>query len=306
MMKNSELMMFYNVENFYPPNQNSEDSTNLGLRNWDEYKYNLKVRKITKVFRFIEEGFGQLPSMIGLAEIGAKSVLEDLTDENSPVKDYEIVYQASKDSRGLSVAMLFDKKKFTLSKHQILQFSMDENLEYETRDILYSVLIFDGKKLHVFVLHLPSKRNQDKKKNLRNYILKKLSEMIQKLFEKGEAVVLMGDFNDNPDSEMIRQLCFVKDGNEVLTNPFETLYHQNQFSNFHGKKGVCFDQILLTETTLKKTFSLKNIEAEIYNNPRLRNKDSKNNKYPSRTFSGSRYMAGYSDHFPVILKYDKK
>ena len=305
-MTNSELMMFYNVENFYPPNQNSEDSTNLGFRNWDDYKYNLKVRKITNVFRFIEEDFGQLPSIIGLAEIGAKSVLEDLTNENSPVKDYEIVYQASKDSRGLSVAMLFDKNKFTLSKHQILQFPMDENLEYETRDVLHTELLSDGQKRHIFVLHLPSKRNQDEKKDLRNYILEKLSETIQKLFEKGEAVVLMGDFNDNPDSETIRQLCFDKDGNEVLNNPFETLYNQNQFSTFHGKKGVCFDQILFTEKTLKKTFSLKNIEAKIYNNPRLRNKESKNNKYPNRTFSGSRYMGGYSDHFPVILKFNKK
>jgi len=301
-MENPELMMFYNVENFYPPNQKSDDSTSFGLRNWDEYKYNLKVRKITNVLRFIEEDFGQLPSIIGLAEIGAKSVLEDLTDENSPVKDYEIVYQPSKDSRGLSVAMLFDKKKFTLSKYQILQFPMDENLEYDTRDILHIELLSDGNKLHIFVLHLPSKRNQDEKKNLRNYILEKLSETLQELFEKGEAVVLMSDFNDNPDFENIKQLCYDKDGKEILTNPFEILYRQNQFSTFHGKKGVCFDQILFTENTLKKTFSLKNIEVEIYNNQRLRNKESKNNKYPSRTFSGSRYMAGYSDHFPVILK----
>jgi len=304
-MTNSELMMFYNVENFYPPNKNSEVVSNFELRNWDDYKYNLKVKKINNVFRFIEEDFGKLPSVIGLAEIGAKSVLEDLTNEDSPVKDYEFIYQPSKDSRGLSVAMLFDKNKFTLSRYQVLQFPMDENMEYDTRDILHTELLSDGKKLHIFVLHMPSKRNQDEKKNLRNYILEKLSETLQKLFEKGEAIVLMGDFNDNPDSKMIRQLCYNKEGNEVLNNPFETLYHQNQFSTFHGKKGVCFDQIIFTENTLKDNFSLKNIEVEIYNNLKLRNKDNKNNKYPSRTFSGSRYMAGYSDHFPVILKLTK-
>lgn len=113
----------------------------------------------------------------------------------------------------------------------------------------------------------------------------------------------MGDFNDNPDSEYIKQLCYDKDGTEVLNNPFETLYHQNQFSTFHGKKGVCFDQILFNENTLRSVFSSNNIEAEIYNNSKLRNKDIKNNKFPSRTFSGSRYMGGYSDHFPVILKF---
>lgn len=296
------MMMFYNVENLYPPNQKSEEISTFGLRNWDDYKYHLKIRKITNVFRFIEEDYGQLPSVIGLAEIGAKSVLEDLTDGNSPVKDYEIVYQPSKDSRGLSVAMLFDKKKFTLSKYQVLQFPMDENVEYGTRDILHTELLFDGKKLHIFVLHLPSKRNQDEKKEFRHYLLEKLRETLQELFEKGEALVLMGDFNDNPDSENIKQLCYDKDGNEVLTNPFKTLYNQNQFSTFHGKKGVCFDQILFTENIFKNIFSFKNIEAEIYNNSKLRNKSNRNNDYPSRTFSGSRYMGGYSDHFPVILE----
>lgn len=163
-MENSELMMFYNVENFYPPNQKSEDTPNFGLHNWDDYKYNLKVKKITNVFRFIEEDFGQFPSIIGLAEIGAKSVLEDLTNENSPVKDYEIVYQPSKDSRGLSVALLFDKAKLKLSKYQVLQFPTDKNVEYDTRDILHTELLSQEKKLHIFVLHLPSKRNQDEKK----------------------------------------------------------------------------------------------------------------------------------------------
>jgi len=302
-MMNPELLMtFYNVENFYPPKQKTEDALNFGSHHWDDYKYQLKIRKITNVFRFIEEDFGQLPSVIGLAEIGARSVLEDLTNANSPIKDYEIVHHPSKDSRGLSVAMLFDKSKFTLTKYQNLQFPMGENVEYDTRDILHAELLSDGKNLHVFILHLPSKRNHDAKKELRNYILEKLSKTLQELFAKGEAVILMGDFNDNPDNETIKQLCFDKNDNKVLNNPFETLHQENQFSTFHGKKGVCFDQIFFTESALLKNFSFKNIEAEIYNNLRLRNKDSKNNKYPSRTFSGSRYMGGYSDHFPVILK----
>jgi hypothetical protein len=97
-----------------------------GLYNWDDYKYRLKVRKISNIFQSIEEDYEQLPSIIGLAEIGAKSVLEDLTNENSPINDYEIIYQSSKDSRNLSVALLFDRKKFTLLKYQTLQFQLDK------------------------------------------------------------------------------------------------------------------------------------------------------------------------------------
>ena len=293
-------MTFYNVENFYPPDQNSAESYHSGLYNWDDYKYNLKVRKISNVFRFIEEDFGQLPSIIGLAEIGAKSVLEDLTQKNSSLNNYEIIYEPSQDSRNLSVALLFDKEKFTLLKYQTLQFQLDEEKEFDTRDILHAELLFEEKKLHIFVLHLPSKRNQDAKKEKRNFIIEKLRETLQELFAKGEAVIIMGDFNENPDNETVQELLFDKNRDQFLKNPFETLYNQNQFSTYHGKKGVCFDQILFTKKTLLENFNIKNITAEIYNSPRLRNKD-KNNNYPSRTYSGSRYMSGYSDHFPVIL-----
>jgi len=298
----TELLTFYNVENFYQPDKDSAESYHSGLYNWDEYKYNLKVRKISNVFRFIEEDFGQLPSIIGLAEIGAKSVLEDLTQINSPLNDYEIIYEPSQDSRNLSVALLFDKEKFTLLKYHTLQFQLDKEKEFDTRDILQAEFSYQEKKLHIFILHLPSKRNRDIKKDYRNFIIEKLKETLQKLFDKGETVVLMGDFNENPDNEVVKELLFDKDGEQVLNNPFEKLFNENQFSTYHGKKGVCFDQILFTEKNLKENFTFKNIEAQIYNSQRLRNKDNKNSNYPSRTYSGSRYMSGYSDHFPVILK----
>ena len=301
----SELMMFYNVENFYPPKQDSADLSSFGLYNWDEYKYCQKIRKISNVFRYIEEDYGQLPSIIGLAEIGAKSVLEDLTDENSPIPNYEIIYQQSQDSRGLSVALLFDKRKYTLVESQMLQFHSDESLVFDTRDILHAKLLMDGKRLHIFVLHLPSKRNRDIKKEQRDYILEKLHETVQCLLEKKEAVVVMGDFNDNPDAEAIQQLCFDRNQKAILTNPFEALYEKQQFTTYHGKKGVCFDQILWTEDYLKTTFNFQTITAEIYTNPRLRNKSRKNDHFPLRTYSGSRYVGGWSDHFPVIIKLEK-
>ncbi|WP_131450877.1 endonuclease/exonuclease/phosphatase family protein [Chryseobacterium sp. FH1] len=300
----SELMMFYNVENFYPPNQANVSS--FGLYNWDEYKYSQKIRKISNVFRYIEEDFGQLPSIIGLAEIGAESVLEDLTNDNSPIHNYEIIYQQSQDSRGLSVAILFDKCKYTLAKSQILKFQLDDSLEFDTRDILHAEFLFEENKFHVFVLHLPSKRNRDIKKEKRDYILEKLHETVQDLVEKKEAIVLMGDFNDNPDAEAIQRLCFDRNQQPILTNPFEALYEKQQFTTYHGKTGVCFDQILFTEDSLKATFNIQTIVPEIYTNMRLRNKSSKNSHFPLRTYSGSRYIGGWSDHFPVVVRFGKQ
>ena len=299
---NSELMMFYNVENLFPPDDKGSEIKSSGFRNWDEYKYHLKIRKLSNVFRFIEEDYRQLPSMIGLAEIGARSVLEDLVNENSPIHNYKIIYQQSNDSRGLSVALLFDKEKYSLIKFQALQFQLDESLEFDTRDILHAEFLFEEKKLHILVCHLPSKREKDIKKVQRNYILEKLHETIQDLVDKQEPIIVMGDFNENPDAEELQQLLLDNNGKKMLNNPFEALYLNNQFSTYHGKKGAGFDQILYTEDLILKQLNFQTISAEIYNSPRLRNKDRKHTNYPLRTYSGSRYMGGWSDHFPVVLK----
>jgi len=298
---NRELLMFYNVENFYPPDQDSIGHYHSGLYNWDDYKYHLKVRKISNVFRFIEQDFGQMPSLIGLAEIGARSVLEDLTGENSPLCHYEIIHQPSSDSRNLSVALLFDKNIFTLLKYQTLQLQKNEENAFDTRDILQAEFLLRGKKIHVLVVHLPSKRNQDAKKSQRNYILNQLKELLHEFSNREESVILMGDFNENPDQEAVQNLLFDKNGDQVLINPFEKLFNDKYFSTYHGKKGVCFDQIIFSEKQIIEDFNFRVIVAEIYNSPQLRNRHTKNNMHPSRTYSGSRYMSGYSDHFPILL-----
>lgn len=300
----SELMMFYNVENFYPPNQDSTEINSFGLYNWDIYRYNQKIRKISYIFRYVAEDFGQLPSVIGLAEIGSKSVLDDLTDVNSAISNYEIIYEKSQDSRELSVALLFDKKKYSLIRHQILQFPLDDNLEFDTRDILHAELLFNDKKLHVFVLHLPSQRKKNIKKELRDHILKKLRETLFGLFKKNEAIILMGDFNENPDSESVQQLRYDRDGEEILVNPFESLFRNKQFTTYHGKKGVCFDQILWSNDSLEDFFGVQNMSVVIFNHHCIRNKSRKNGHFPLRTYSGSRYIGGWSDHFPVLLRLD--
>jgi len=298
----TELIMFYNVENLYLPDSESEVGQSSGLHHWDDYKYQLKIRKISNVFLYIKDDFGSLPSLIGLAEIGAGEVLDHLTAENSAVHGYGIIYRQSPDPRRLSVALLFDKTKYTLLRHEMLQFRMAESPEFDTRDILHAELLSGGKKIHVFVCHLPSKRERDVKKVQRDYILHKLSETIQELTDKEEPVILMGDFNENPDTKVMQQFLVNKNGSKMLSNPFESLYHKSQFSTYHGKLGVGFDQILYSEDSLLETLNLNNISAEIYNASRLRNKDRKNSNYPLRTYSGTRYIGGWSDHFPVLIK----
>lgn len=301
----SELILFYNVENFFPPDTEFQNRPYSGLYNWNPYKYNLKINRIKNVFRFIHEDYNSLPIIVGLAEIGALSVLEDLKKDDSPLSNHSVIYEKSQDSRGLSVAMFYDESKLKLIQSQFLNFNPDDNPENKTRDILHAEFIFNHEKLHAFVVHLPSKRLQDAKKNLRKHIINEFYKVLEALHQKNEAVIIMGDFNENPDGDIIQQLLCDKENNPMLTNPFEDLFKKNIYSSFHGKEGVLFDQIIFSDELLKNQFKFKKISAEIYNNVRLKNKDGKHNKYPSRTYSGSRYMNGYSDHFPVLLRLTK-
>lgn len=303
---NAELLMFYNVENFFPPDGDSVTDPNSGLRNWDSYKYRQKVRNITNVFRFVAQDRGQLPSIIGLAEIGDRVVLEDLLKNDSPLKDYQILYQKSEDSRGLSVALLFDPQKYTLLDFRTLKFKKDSDLAFETRDILHAEFQYEGKKIHFFVLHLPSKREGDIQKKHRLYIIQQLRKTVRNLCDQGEPIILMGDFNENPDAEEMQLLLYDTTGKKILTNPFETLYLGGRFTTFHNKKGLGFDQILFSEEMLCEQLNLETITADIYDSPILINKTNGHRHYPLRTYSGSRYIGGYSDHFPVLVTLNRQ
>ncbi|WP_374330455.1 endonuclease [Soonwooa sp.] len=297
----SELFMFYNVENFFPAENIKYEKSISGLYNWDDYKYGLKLRKIKNVFNWINEDFGQIPSIIGLAEIGGVSVLEDLQQEDSPLRNHQFLYKKSNDSRGLSVALFYDEEKLKLKNFYSLSFSISENLVADTRDILQAEFEFNNENLHVFILHLPSQRLQDEKKNLRNKIIEAFKNILSKIIEKQESIIIMGDFNENPNGEKIKELLLDNFGNRIFINPFENLFSNNQFSSYYGSKGLLFDQILYSKNLLEK-LNFTSSQASIFQNEKIR---VKNSKHPLRTYSGSRYLSGFSDHFPVLLKLEK-
>ena len=294
----SELMMFYNLENFFPADSQQNPKSQSGLYNWTSYKYGLKVNRITNVFRFVKEEYGQLPSIIGLAEVGALSVLEDLTKDDSPLNHYTILYEKSQDLRGLSNAILYDSHKMTLHNFRTIRYQEDLEKSIITRDILHAEFSCNGENIHVFVVHLPSKRIGDFKKNKRNYILSELKKTLQSLHQEAKNIILMGDFNENPDSDGIQDLKYDQKDQLYVVNEFEYFFQTNQFTTYHHKKGMVFDQILYSKKLLENHL----ITCSIFKDERLRNKSKKENAFPIRTYSGSRYIGGYSDHFPILIK----
>lgn len=307
-----EIISFYNTENFFSPNSSVEtiEKTRL-LQNWDDWKYRNKLQKIARVFQFIEEEQGALPMFIGLCEIQSESVLYDLLYLPPFERKYGFIHINSPDERGIDVAALYDKSKIKILDTESITFFFNElhlpRQNYDaTRDVLYVQFQYLEDVYHAFIFHLPSKRERDVNLPKRAHILSKMKSRFEELAKENANIILLGDFNENPDSSMIKDLLEDENGVKLFKNPFEELYKKNQFSTFHYKDGLLFDQILMSEGIFTGSASLRFLEAKVFNSERISSKDKKYSQRPFRTYAGTRYLGGYSDHFPVLAKFNSK
>lgn len=309
-----ELVLFYNVENFFLPDRKPVhrlDPTVSGLGNWDERRYQNKLHKISGAFRLIKEDSNILPIIIGLSEISGKKILEDLVQLPPLSTHYGIAHFDSLDERKIDVALLYDERKCTLLHAEPITFLFEKDYISEenydtTRDVLYCKLEVEKEVLHVFVMHLPSKRERDINLPKRAYILKEIRARVGKIIhEEGGKVLVMGDFNENPDDEIITDFLQDAHGAPVLQNPFHSLYTENQFSVFHHKTGLLFDQIILSDSFFRSSPGLQFLNAGIFKPKQMTITSGAYSGRPFRTYAGSRYLGGYSDHFPVFVLLDQ-
>lgn len=313
---NTEMAMFYNVENLFPPDPipvHRLNPTPSGLRNWDHRKYQNKLSKLAHVFQMVHEKHLVMPMLIGISEVQGDKVLEDLVSSEPFQNKFGIVHYESLDERGVDVALIYDKEKIEIIHSEpisfIFEFQNPQNSgNYDTtRDVLYCKVKYNNLIINVFIFHLPSKRALDVNKPKRDYIINSIKEKIEDIISKdNESVILLGDFNENPDDENLRKIIYDKESNKILNNPFSEIFQNQKFSTFHYKSGLLFDQIILSNHFYSEDSALGFEEAGVFNPERLSNWDKKNTGRPFRTYAGTRYLGGYSDHFPVFVKFRKR
>jgi exonuclease III len=292
-----ELFSFYNVENLFLPDPKPKhklDPTISGLRNWDERKYQNKLFKISHVFQLMKEENGVLPFMIGLSEVSGRKVLEDLVKLEPFNEEYGIVHYNSMDERKVDVALLYDKNKVEVIDSETITFFFEilkkNTGNYDTtRDVLYSKVRYKGEIVNVFIAHLPSKREKDINKPKRAFILNEIRGRILNIVnEEKEHVILCGDFNENPDDENLVKILYDDVHGKVLENPFQQLFSTRNYSTFHYKSGLLFDQILLSKSFFDDNTALSFQEANIFKSEKISSRDRKFEGRPFRTYAGTR------------------
>jgi predicted extracellular nuclease len=298
---------FWNVENLYDtindPAVDDEEFLPNGKMKWTSERYLTKLDHLSK--EILELGNGKGPDILGMAEIENERVLVDLTTKTPLAKQkYGIVHYDSHDKRGIDVALLYKKDKFKVLESKIIsvQFPKDSLLKGDTlftRDILVVKGILAKDTIYIAVNHWPSRRGGQKESDARRMLaanaLHAVLDSLQKL-NAGVKMIAIGDFNDEPDSKSILSL---KCGSSCFTDLMDSLKAAGDGS-YHYKKEVNMLDNILINSNFKSGKGLLIIDAHIFKTDWNTGENYKGDPPgPLHTYAGTRYIGGYSDHYPV-------
>ncbi len=298
---------FYNLENFFDSIHDEytldKDFTPEGKFQWNQDRYNTKIQNISRAISKIGTDQTQKPPIfLGVAEVENSRILEDLIQtENLKPFQYNFVHYESPDERGIDVAFLYQEQYFKLIYSDTYTLYLED--KNHNRDFTRDILLISGKlfneQVYVIVNHWPSRNNGiNFSESKRVKAAKLIHEIINKIYSENSDpnIIIMGDFNDEPNSNSIKNFLLTPE----FFNPMLEFQRKGEGSIFHHKKWYMFDQIIMSINFLEEE-KLFFRDAEIYNAYFLQEKYGKTKGIPLRTFSGNRYIGGFSDHFPVCV-----
>ena len=313
---------FYNLENLFDtivdPDTNKilqEDFTPAGKKNWNSKKYFHKLNNLAEVISKlgVSNASPDGPAVLGVCEIENSAVLKDLVkNEKIAKRNYNIVHHEGPDRRGIDCAFLYNPNYFKVESSKSYRLRMPNDSLFASRDQLLVSGSYLGERMHFLVLHWPSRRGGEKKSRPKRIQAAKLSRKIAdsiKAVDEKAKIIIMGDLNDDPVSSSVKD--FIKAVGDV-NSVSENNYYNCMYDKY--KKGIgslayrdnwnLFDQFILSPSLVNPLNDYSNFKffsSTVYNKSYLKQKEGNFSGYPFRTYVGSNFMGGYSDHFPVYI-----
>ena len=311
-----ETVAFYNLENLFDtidaPDLLDEISPIMEMKYGRGKAYCSKIKNMAKVISLIgKEKTGHPPALLGVAEVENQTVLEDLVaDEKIADANYQFIHFDSPDKRGIDVSLLYSPEVFTpiYFKNYPLKLWNAEGYPIYTRDVLLVSGYLKNDLVHILVNHWPSRRGGEKRSApLRMRAALLVRKIIDELALEypNPKVLIMGDFNDNPDDKAMLKIIEKDTINNVnLRNPYLKIFKNgSDHTLVHWGSFHLFDQILLTENFFqkpsKKGFTV--FKSRVFRKPFLTSQRGAYKQYPYRSFSGGQFTGGYSDHYPAYV-----
>lgn len=310
---------FYNLENYFDPendpNRDDDDFTPNGSNRYTKEIYAQKAHNMAyAISKLAVDVTPDGPAIIGLSEIENDVALNYLIDQPE-IKDrkYKFVWHYRSDRRGISNALLYNPKYFTVLGSRSIFLDVDNTNDPEhptTRDILHVTGILAGDTVNVFVNHWPSRRGGEAatapKRAFAAAMNKKIIDSLMKVNPNSKAI-LMGDLNDDPTDPSIVKVLNAsakeeKTKNDQLFNPFTAYYKKGIGTGSFNNAWDLFDQIMISGTFLgEEAKGWRYYKAEIFNKEFLAQKFGIDKGTPHRSYLGTNWNNGYSDHFPTII-----
>lgn len=290
-----------NCENLfdYFDDEGKDDAEYLpeATRHWTKKRYWRKLNNIAQeLLSTSDEG---IPDLIALCEVENDSVVHDLL-RRSLLRNagYEYLMTSSPDLRGIDVALLYSPFSFAPIRSYPIRVTPIEDMR-PTRDILYACgETVSGDTLHFFVVHLPSRYGGERySRPFRQAAADRLCQSVDSIraVSPNAKLIIAGDFNDGPDSPVLRQIC-----QHGIRNLTKEAKGQNGVRGTYRYQGE-WESI---DHILGSPYIYNNVESARIHSPKFLLEDEKlyGGYRPRRTYNGMRYQPGYSDHLPLVVK----
>jgi hypothetical protein len=317
--KKSQIVriVFYNLENLFDPYDDTatmdDEFTAKGAKKWTYGRFQWKLNHIAKTFLAI--GGWDAPAFIGMSELENRYVLNKLIYD-TPLKkfSYRFIHFESPDARGVDVALLYRPGVFQVLCSNPVRIRFPDDTMMHTRDILHvKGILLSTDTIHLFVNHWPSRRGgYSESVPKRMLVARKLREAVDSLFLENPAtkIVIMGDFNDEPDQPSLQEVLHAtgfssRTRSDSLVNLMIPKMHgMNGGTHKYQGKWSILDQFIVSGSLLLGQNGLRTSpgSVHIFNQGFLSEEDDRFlGTKPRRTYSGPRYVGGFSDHLPVYL-----
>jgi len=291
---------FWNIENLFDiqndPNKNDDEFSLNGRKNVTQEIYDLKIKHSSEVL------FDLNVDVLGLCEVENMTVLKDLNKAYGG-RNYNIVHYESPDKRGLDNALMYDENQFSvLASRSIPNILKNGN---KIRDILYVKGEYRNEILHLFINHWPSnyggkEKAIPKRRSTAKLIMSEVS-LIQQTDRLAE-IILLGDFNENPDEKNIELLREIG-----LNSLMRTMIGVSRVGTYvSGGEDYFYDQIIVNNGLQdEKNLTLVHGSTYILDLPKYRQQEGKYKHFPFRFWDGNKLLGGYSDHLAIKVQITK-
>lgn len=291
----SWAVIFYNVENLFDTLDDAykwdEEFLPQGEKSYGSVRYWLKIRSTARALRMAIAQSQSPPLAIGLAEVENMGVVLDVMKHPAMrLKNcsWETVLFDSPDPRGIDCAIIVNTQIGNIVRADRIRYS---HKSLRTRDAPFVEVDTGLDTVRMAVVHLSSKRGgAAKSATKRFYEIQYTLQHLEHLDAERKVPIptlVLGDFNNGPQSpEYKRAISQGWQAPQWDKGPGGSYKYKGRWSHI--------DLIL--------THHCAALNARILDPPDLLEQDTKwGGLKPRRTWQGSFFKNGYSDHLPVCL-----